>query len=225
MISTCLVSIFRLVWLYPISVSSDLTWESPLFMIWSCVETNIGIACCCVPTLKGFVQRGYPKLVDSFRSSRGSTSRTSMSTARTVDSMEKIKIEIGGKDKPTVVVSQSLPARTLAKAKQVSNQSLCRSFREAARAEAGLSCHGKPLSQMSGSQYEEGIEVVTVVDQTCERADETTGAPRSGMKSVRGSFGAEQSHTQTLISGAGVGHPVVEQDGPRSPFGTRFGVA
>ncbi|KAK3065937.1 hypothetical protein LTR53_017869, partial [Teratosphaeriaceae sp. CCFEE 6253] len=37
---TCLVSVLRLVYIYPLSTSPDITWESPLTAIWSCVEVN-----------------------------------------------------------------------------------------------------------------------------------------------------------------------------------------
>ncbi|EMC97219.1 hypothetical protein BAUCODRAFT_52567, partial [Baudoinia panamericana UAMH 10762] len=65
---TCLVSILRLIYIYPLAVSPDVTWDAPLVTIWSCVEANTAILCACVPTLKGLVQRYYPKLLDSVRS-------------------------------------------------------------------------------------------------------------------------------------------------------------
>jgi len=80
-LSTCVISIFRLTFLWPISNSPDMSWESPLNNVFAGLEVNIAIMCSCLPTLKGFVQRYYPKLLDSLssvrKSSRGSSNATS----------------------------------------------------------------------------------------------------------------------------------------------------
>lgn len=60
---TCIISILRLAYIYPIATSPDLTWQTPLPVIWSCVETNVAIICSCAPTLKGLVQRFCPGLL------------------------------------------------------------------------------------------------------------------------------------------------------------------
>jgi len=65
--STCLVSVLRLVYIYPISHSPDITWDAPLATIWSCVEVNTAILCSCVPTMKSIVQRCFPMLLDTIR--------------------------------------------------------------------------------------------------------------------------------------------------------------
>ena len=66
LVSTCIVSILRLVYLYPISVSKDVTWDNPMAAIWSSVEVNTGILCSCLPTLKGCISRFFPKLFNSY---------------------------------------------------------------------------------------------------------------------------------------------------------------
>ncbi|KAK5110884.1 hypothetical protein LTR85_000694 [Meristemomyces frigidus] len=93
---TCFMSILRLIYIFPITSTSDVTWNSPLAAIWSCVETNIGIWCSCVPTLKGCVQRYYPKLLDSFHSA-SADSAGSMPSSATQDSVQKVEIELQGK--------------------------------------------------------------------------------------------------------------------------------
>jgi len=64
----CVISILRLIYIYPISTATDVTWESPLAAIWSAVETNTGIICCSAPTLKGCIAKYFPKLLNSIRS-------------------------------------------------------------------------------------------------------------------------------------------------------------
>jgi hypothetical protein len=59
-ISTCIVSVLRLVWIYPISITKDVTYESPLSALWSNVELNVGILCSCVPTLRSCMTRLFP---------------------------------------------------------------------------------------------------------------------------------------------------------------------
>jgi hypothetical protein len=61
-ISTCIVSVLRLVWLYPISITKDVTYESPLSALWSNVELNVGVLCSCVPTLRSCMARLFPSL-------------------------------------------------------------------------------------------------------------------------------------------------------------------
>ncbi|KAI6882543.1 hypothetical protein KC318_g15074, partial [Hortaea werneckii] len=64
----CVISVLRLIYVYPISTATDVTWESPLAAIWSAVETNTGIICCSAPTLKGCIAKYFPKLLNSIRS-------------------------------------------------------------------------------------------------------------------------------------------------------------
>ena len=67
--STCIVSVLRLVWLYPISVTKDVTYESPISALWSNVELNVGILCSCVPTLRSCMTRLFPSLFSPAASS------------------------------------------------------------------------------------------------------------------------------------------------------------
>jgi hypothetical protein len=63
--STCIVSVLRLVWIYPISITKDVTYESPLSALWSNVELNVGILCSCVPTLRSCMTRLFPSFFPS----------------------------------------------------------------------------------------------------------------------------------------------------------------
>ena len=74
--STCIVSVLRLVWLYPISITKDVTYESPLSALWSNVELNVGILCSCVPTLRSCMTRLFPSLFSPTASSHGTQLET-----------------------------------------------------------------------------------------------------------------------------------------------------
>ena len=80
--STCIISILRLQSLYVVSVSPDLTWDNPLAAIWSSTETNIGIICSCLPTLKGCVQRFFPRFFPNASSARNISGRETRATGR-----------------------------------------------------------------------------------------------------------------------------------------------
>jgi hypothetical protein len=54
----------------------DQTWHSPMFSIWSAVEINVAIFCSCAPTIKGLVQRVWPKFLASLGSRYGSRGRS-----------------------------------------------------------------------------------------------------------------------------------------------------
>ena len=66
--STCIISILRLQSLYVVSISLDITWDNPLPAIWSSTETNVGIICSCLPTLKGCITHFFPRLFPSANS-------------------------------------------------------------------------------------------------------------------------------------------------------------
>jgi len=70
--STCLISGLRLIFIYPMTKNLDQTWHSPMFSIWSAVEINVAIFCSCAPTLKGLVQRVWPRFLASIDSRYGS---------------------------------------------------------------------------------------------------------------------------------------------------------
>jgi hypothetical protein len=90
--STCVISILRLVYIYPLTVSPDFTWQSPLPAIWSCTEANTAIICSCIPTLKALVQRFFPELLGSVRQLPTTTPvEVSDGPVSTLDSMGKSK--------------------------------------------------------------------------------------------------------------------------------------
>ena len=84
-----------MVYIYPLTVSPDFTWQSPLPTIWSCVETNTAIVCSCVPTFKGLVQKFFPKLLLSLNSNRNRapavSSSTNDSTLKSKDSEKSVR--------------------------------------------------------------------------------------------------------------------------------------
>lgn len=80
-VSTCIVSVLRLVWLYPISITKDVTYESPLSALWSNVELNVGILCSCVPTLRSCMTRLFPSLFSPNPSTRGTQPETKPSSS------------------------------------------------------------------------------------------------------------------------------------------------
>ncbi|KAM0714444.1 hypothetical protein Q7P37_010231 [Cladosporium fusiforme] len=73
---TCIVSVLRLVWIYPISITKDVTYESPLSALWSNVELNVGILCSCLPTLRSCMTRLFPGLFPPNASDHGIPSET-----------------------------------------------------------------------------------------------------------------------------------------------------
>ena len=68
-VSAAIASVCRLYALYLISVSSDITWDSPASVYWSAIELNVGILCASLPTLRPFLARIWP---NAFSSSIGS---------------------------------------------------------------------------------------------------------------------------------------------------------
>ncbi|KAK5111850.1 hypothetical protein LTR85_011748 [Meristemomyces frigidus] len=185
--NTCIISVLRLIYIYPISTESDVTWNSPLAAIWSCVEIDVGILCACIPTLKGCVQRFFPKLLDSIRSSPVG----SENSAQTQDSVEKIKIEVNGKETKS-------PVASLHRWKPSFSRSNYADYRHSSRgSDAGSEEAIVGMTRSHGtarSSLDRGIEVVTIVDQTSEQRKSNLDLS----KAVRG-YGSNQ----TLVSGAG----------------------
>lgn len=62
---TCLISILRLESLITFLHTTDISWNNPLAAIWSSVEVNTGILCSCIPTLKALVTRLFPRVFNS----------------------------------------------------------------------------------------------------------------------------------------------------------------
>ncbi|WPH04643.1 Hypothetical protein R9X50_00753600 [Acrodontium crateriforme] len=155
---TCLFSILRLVFIYPIASSADMTWNSPLANIWSAVELNIGILCSCAPTLKGAVQKGFPKLIESLGSLRTSRkdSADSGSSGSTQNSIDKIKLKLDDKHKLTF---SSFFQRSMLSAR-ATEKSISRSDYDEEEATG--------FDGTSPAPIESGIEVVTSFAQTTE---------------------------------------------------------
>ena len=104
--STCIISILRLQSLYVVSVSDDITWDNPLAAIWSSTETNVGIICSCLPTLKGCVAHFFPRFFPS-TNSRSRSARDSRATGQSQPvwqdtGLNTKPIELAGRDKPKI---------------------------------------------------------------------------------------------------------------------------
>ena len=84
--------------------TDDISWDNPLAAIWSNVEMNVGIVCSCLPTLKGLVQRFFPRLFptvhtgwSSNRYDMGSSGRSTSKRYRV--SHSAIDHELTGREK------------------------------------------------------------------------------------------------------------------------------
>lgn len=56
--------------------------DNPLPAIWSSTETNVGIICSCLPTLRGCVARVFPRFFPSANSGRNTSGRGTRGTGR-----------------------------------------------------------------------------------------------------------------------------------------------
>ncbi|PGH19269.1 hypothetical protein AJ80_04136 [Polytolypa hystricis UAMH7299] len=61
----CITSGLRLQSLRVIGRSQDKTWDNVGAAAWSAVECNVGIICCCLPTLRPLVARLFPRFLSS----------------------------------------------------------------------------------------------------------------------------------------------------------------
>ena len=65
LLSVCVTSVIRLHSIYIVSISKDVSWDNVGAATWSSVETNVGIICACLPTLKALLARIFPRLLYS----------------------------------------------------------------------------------------------------------------------------------------------------------------
>lgn len=146
---TCIVSLLRLQSLYAVSVSEDISWDNPMAALWSNLEVNIGILCACLPTLKTCIVRFFPRI---FSSNRGTSSaggvRTIGTAGYTRDSRKKKRDSIGmhflGRGPKVAEVYEG---------------------RKAELETMGGTQIRPGSAQGSDSDKEDGIQVVTVVQQ------------------------------------------------------------
>lgn len=62
---TCIISIVRLSTLDAAATSADTTWDNTGAALWSYLELTVAIMAACLPTLRPFVNRFFPKLMAS----------------------------------------------------------------------------------------------------------------------------------------------------------------
>ncbi|RMY78999.1 hypothetical protein D0863_00312 [Hortaea werneckii] len=142
---TCIVSILRLQSLYAISIAEDVTWENPMAAIWSSIEVNVGILCSCIPTLKGCVNRVFPRFFKD-----RSTGRPSVP--------DNIELTPGGAGKHFAMASRNHDSKPRGRATQ------------------------------GGREADEGIQVVTVMEQEVEdrsrREDDSSSAESESVRKL-----------------------------------------
>ncbi|CAK7213596.1 hypothetical protein SBRCBS47491_001859 [Sporothrix bragantina] len=73
---TCVISIVRLSTLDAAATSADTTWDNTGAALWSYLELTVAIMAACLPTLRPFVTRFFPKLMSSGGNAAGSAPPT-----------------------------------------------------------------------------------------------------------------------------------------------------
>ena len=63
--STCVISIIRLCTLDSAATSPDSTWSNTQAALWSILELTVAMTAACLPTLRPFVSRFFPRLMAS----------------------------------------------------------------------------------------------------------------------------------------------------------------
>ncbi|KAF2772459.1 hypothetical protein EJ03DRAFT_306754 [Teratosphaeria nubilosa] len=189
---TCLISVLRMAYIYPVATDPDLTWQAPLATIWSVTEVNTAIFCACVPTLKGLVNKFAPKLLSSIRSQNHTPAEISEGYQSTEDSVKKSK------------AVSSVTERSYSRSRK-SKLSAWLSSRDST--EDADSLHGimeladKPGQSRPRRQSEDhNIRLQTSVDQYSiqETTSEAQGSDR---------YAAVQGSSKTRVSGAGTPIP------------------
>lgn len=70
-ISTCIISVLRLVSVYAVTNTDDPTYNNGRAALWSALEINIAIICSCIPTLKSIATRFFPRIFTTQAQSEG----------------------------------------------------------------------------------------------------------------------------------------------------------
>jgi len=70
--STCVISIVRLSTLEAAATSSDSTWDNTEAALWSYLELTIAIMASCLPTLRPFMAKFFPRFIHSSAPIKGS---------------------------------------------------------------------------------------------------------------------------------------------------------
>lgn len=212
-----------------------------MICILSCVETGIAILCSCLPTLKGIIQRVWPKLLESLASARRDGSSGGVSDASASSSMRKLfrkKVDVreleSGDSDATVAVPEKAHNRLGLRGSLFKSpfSSLTRSncYNSASDDDALYASNGGYSTRSKGvtgstlmsqlSDEEKQIEVQTTVDLYQEFADpavvqEVHPAVRELEMSVDPKKHASRAEsTKTLVSGPGTGvlrDPFAEQ--------------
>lgn len=235
--STCVVSILRLAYIFPVSVSTDMTWQSPMICIVSVVEAAVAILCSCLPTLKGVIQRVWPKLLDSLASARGSRrdgSSGGVSNASATSSMRKLfkkKIDAqeleSGSDIGVQVPEKSHSRLGFLKSPFSSLTRSGNCYGSTSDEEVMFDSNGAHSTRSKGvtgstllsnlSDEEKQIEVHTTVDlyqEFTEKAEEEMHPAVRELELDPKKHASRAESTKTLVSGPGTGvlrDPFAEQ--------------
>lgn len=154
-----MISILRLESLLVFLHNPDVSWNNPLAAIWSSVEVNTGILCSCLPTLKALTSRIFPRIfATGYYNASGPRENThtygSGAGSRKTHRKNKISFDalgkgLSGRDQPT----QSTFVRS------------GRSKEDGSCEEIEFATRGKT------PEMEDGIQVVTVVEQEVEKKE------------------------------------------------------
>ncbi|KAK4507420.1 hypothetical protein PRZ48_001155 [Zasmidium cellare] len=80
--AVCAVSLIRFYALYAIAISKDPSWDNPLAALYANLEATVGIIASCLPTMKGFVGRFFPRLFSTTGASREVTPAIELSATK-----------------------------------------------------------------------------------------------------------------------------------------------
>jgi len=183
---TCIISILRLESLLTFLHNTDISWNNPLAAIWSSVEVNTGILCSCLPTLKALVSRLFPRVFHSsyLQDSGGEGRRPSgpFYNATSSHNSQKHKTNKLSFD----ALGRGLTGRDVPQQKTTITHS-GRSGESDSLDEFEFGVLGAK-SEVGG--HEDGIQVVTVVEQEVEK----------------GKRGRDDGSTRELVHGGGSAH-------------------
>lgn len=191
---TCIISILRLESLLTFLHNTDISWNNPLAAIWSSVEVNTGILCSCLPTLKALVTRLFPRVFhSSYLQHSGSEARRPSGpffNATSSNNTQRHKANKLSFD----ALGRGLTGRDIPLTKTTI------SHNEYPHDQSGRSGESDSLEELEfgvlrgkrpeGREGEDGIQVVTVVEQEVEKG-----------RSLRGR-GSDDASTRELVPSA-----------------------
>ena len=77
LLSVCVTSILRMKTLDNATSSRDTTWNAIPCIMWTIIETNLGIICACLPTFRQLLPAAFPRVSGRLNSIESQTRNTS----------------------------------------------------------------------------------------------------------------------------------------------------